>query len=518
MKVATAAQMRAIDRRAIEVYGIPGIVLMENAALQVLAAIELRYPRYRALRIAVVAGRGNNGGDGCALARHLFNRGVAVRLILVADPATLQGDARVNYEAVVGMGVPRLVVAEGAPLDELARELAQAGLIIDALLGTGLTSAARDFLAQVIRRMNEAPGPIVAVDLPSGLQADSGAIPGEHARAQLTVTFALPKLGVLLYPAAAAVGELVVADIGIPPAAVEAEGIAVELIEEAEVRAALPARSPDGHKGSYGHVLVVAGSPRLAGAAMMSSLAALRSGAGLVTLAWPQGLQSRASTGLMEIMTLPLAENEEGSLHPYALKQLSAFSRERGINAMVLGPGITTHPDSTSLCREILRELACPCVVDADGLNALAGHPEAFAAAAAPLVLTPHPGELARLLGCGAAQVQADRLEAARAALRRFNQTLILKGARSLVVAPASPLAINPTGNAGMASAGMGDVLSGMLGSLLAQGLPPYRAARAAVFLHGLAGDLAAETTGQAALIARDVLAAIPAVLKRMGW
>lgn len=514
MYVANAEQMRNIDRRATEEYGIPGVVLMENAALQVVAVLERRYPALSRQRVAIVAGRGNNGGDGFAVARHLLNRGVAVHLYVLADPERIGGDAKINLDAAIAAGVPRTILSEAAQLDALARDLQHADLIIDALLGTGISSAVREFFALAIQHINAAPAPVIAVDLPSGLQTDSGRILGEHVHADLTVTFALPKLGVVLYPSAEAIGELIVADISIPRAAIEAEGISIELLEEAEMRATIPRRSAEAHKGDYGHLLVVAGSRGMGGAAMLSSLAGLRSGSGLVTLAWPAGLQASRGPGLMEIMTLPLLQNEMGRLHPGAAAQVLRFVHERHPTAVVIGPGLTVHADTTALCRALLEEIHCPCVLDADALNALSSAPEVIRGAAAPLVLTPHPGEMGRLLGCSTQEVQDDRLAAAQKAVQQFQQTIILKGARSIIAAPDGTLAINPTGNPGMATGGMGDVLAGLLGALLAQGLNPVRAAKAATFLHGKAGDAAAARQGQTALIARDVLEALPQVFQ----
>jgi NAD(P)H-hydrate epimerase len=506
--------MRELDRRATEEFGIPSLLLMENAGLQAVLEMDRSFARLSASRVAVVCGKGNNGGDGFVVARHLFDRGTAVEVVLLAKRGELKGDARTNLEIMERLRIPIREIASSDELGEVRGTVAGADLIVDALLGTGTTGAASGLVAETIDLLNQAGRPIIALDIPSGLSSDEGRIPGPSIAATLTITFGLPKRCLVLFPAATRAGRVAIVDIGLPPQLVAGENLMVSLLEAEDVAGALPRRDPDAHKGTYGHVLVLAGSPGKTGAAAMCSLSALRVGAGLATLGLPESLNGAMEAKLTEVMTEPLPETKDGTVALAAWAKILALIE--GKRALAVGPGLSTHPETSELVREIVGTVKVPVVVDADGINALAGKIETLAKAAAPLILTPHPGELARLLGIGREEVIHDRIAIAQKVATSFRVHLVLKGGRTLVVDPEGRVAINMTGNPGMATGGTGDVLSGMIAGLVAQGVNPGLAARAGVHLHGVAGDLAAEAIGQEAMLASDLMARIPDAIRRL--
>jgi NAD(P)H-hydrate epimerase len=514
MDVVTAAEMRAIDRCTIETYHVPGIVLMENAGLCLLQCLYEAFPDLPGRQVTIVAGRGNNGGDGSILARHLWHRGVDVHLVLLTAASALRGDARQAYAMARAYGVPLERCTTLSAWQRVARRLQQTDIIVDALLGTGLHQAVEGLYAEVIRTLNALQKPIVAVDIPSGLAADDGQICGAHIQATHTVTFALPKRSLLLYPAAAAAGALHVVDIGIPRAAVAAAGIQVALLTEDAIRTLLPERHPNAHKGSQGHVLVVAGSTGKSGAGALASRAALRAGAGLVTFALPARLNSAMEASVTEVMTLPVAETPTGAIATAAVSDIMPLLARA--SALVLGPGLGMHPDTVTCVHDLLRHSTVPVVLDADGLNSLVGHLEVLESCQVPVILTPHPGEMARLLGCDTAAVQAQRLDIAQAFVQRFQVYVVLKGAHTVIYAPDGRRWINPTGNPAMATAGTGDVLAGVIAALLSQGLSPLHAVQGGVYLHGKAGDLVLERLGASGLIASDLIEALPSTLSRI--
>ncbi len=514
MEVATAVAMRNIDQRTIETYRVPGIVLMENAGLALLQALQALWPELTRHHVTILTGAGNNGGDGFILARHLWHRGTDVQVVMLTAAGRLRGDARRAYDMARAYHVPMVVATTSPAWSRASPVLKQTALIIDAMLGTGLQRPASGLYAEVIASVNEAQKPTVAVDIPSGLSADHGRVLGPHIRATHTVTFALPKRGLLISPAAEAVGELHIVDIGIPQAAVEAEGIGVGMLQEADIRHMLPQRHPNAHKGSHGHVLVVAGSIGKSGAAVLASQAALRAGAGLVTLAVPAGLNAAMEVQLTEVMTLPVAESPTGCMAAAAFDTIEAFLPH--VNAMVLGPGLGISLETLQLVQRLLQRTTVPVVLDADGLTLVADDPEMLKACQAPLILTPHPGELGRLLQVSPADIQADRLDVALDFVRDARVHLILKGAHTVIYTPDGHRWINCTGNAAMATAGTGDVLAGLIGALLAQGLSPLQAAQGGVYLHGLAGDQVCAGLGPTGLIASDLIRELPHTMHRV--
>ncbi|RMF88711.1 MAG: NAD(P)H-hydrate dehydratase [Nitrospinota bacterium] len=516
MKVVTAQEMRTIDQRTVTEYRMPSLLLMERAGMAVAQTVQQRYPDQLSRGVAVFAGKGNNGGDGFAAARNLLRTRVPVTVFLLAPREAVRGDARTNLEMFAALGGEIVEITTEADLPSLQSRLGHYGLFIDALLGTGLNSAVSGIYATVITLMNAQPAPTVAIDIPSGLSADSGKILGPHVWADCTVTLALPKPGLLLYPAARAVGELEIADIGIPLPLLHDPSLRLQLLEAEEIAGLVcKPRDPDTHKGTYGHVLIVAGSPGKTGAGALASLGALYTGAGLVTYALPQGLNLAMESRLLEVMTFPLPETGAGTIGEAAFSALEPLFST--VDVVVIGPGISAHPETGRFLERVVQEVDLPLVIDADGINHLARNPALLEAGEAPRILTPHPGEMARLVGLSTAAVQENRIEVAREFVQKYRGTyLILKGARTLVAGPDGHVAINPTGNAGMATAGTGDVLSGMVGSFIGQGLPPREASQVAVFLHGLAGDLAREEKGERGLVAGDILHRLPQALQRM--
>jgi NAD(P)H-hydrate epimerase len=517
--VLTAAQMRDADRRTIEEIGLPGAVLMENAGAAV--ARELRHRHPQARRPLVACGKGNNGGDGFVIARHLLDLAPAV--FLFGSRQDVRGEARLHMGVLERSGGVLVEVTDEASWARVRAAAAEAGVAVDALLGTGLNQAPTGAVGEAIALLRSVRGergiPVVAVDIPSGVPSDGGELAWDAVQADLTVTFAAPKYGHVLPPACDHVGTLIVADIGIPAAVLAQASPSLWLAEEGDVRKAYPPRPAGAHKGSFGHVLVAAGGVGKTGAAVLSATGALVSGAGLVTVATPAPALPMVAVARPELMTEPLPVTAAGALDAAAAARAVALARAR--DALVIGPGLGQDPAARDFVRDALRAYAGPAVVDADGLNALAASDRAPRATdalrrAAPIVVTPHPGEMARLVGVPTAEVQRRRLETARAFAIETGAVVVLKGHRTVVARPDGAACVNPTGNPGMATGGTGDVLSGVIGALLARGLDGWTAAVAGVYLHGAAGDAAAERRGEESLVAGDLLESIPAVLRRV--
>jgi len=534
VRVVTAAEMRVIDQEAQRRYGLPEVVLMENAGLRVVEAISDRFGPLPRLRVVVVCGKGSNGGDGFVAARHLMVAGARVRVWLAGDPADMAGAAKANCDIFMRFGgkidsIPTATPADGegvrgraarAASDwpaRLADDLAQADVIIDALLGTGAHGAVAGALGEAIAAINASGRPVVAVDLPSGVNADTGAVLGAAVKADLTVTFGAPKPGLLLHPGAALTGELVIADISLPAVLLASAPGGLELLTAEEVAALLPRRAPTAHKGDAGRLLIIAGSRGLTGAAALAAEAAVRAGAGLVTVLTPTSAQPILAAKLTEAMTAAGPETAGGQLAADAVED--ALRLAARADAVAVGPGLGVGDGVRALLRCLVATEGVPLVLDADALNVLAGEPGGAAAVVAgarrQVVLTPHPGELARLVGSEVAAVAADRIAAARELAGAGRCCVVLKGAPTVIAAADGTAWLNPTGNPGMASGGMGDALTGAIAALIAQGLTPVEAARAGVFLHGLAGDIAAEEIGDIGLAAGDVAARLPAARRR---
>ncbi len=505
-QVVTSQQLAELERLAAESFGMPSRLLMENAGTALAQqAMELASA---AGRFLVVCGQGNNGGDGLVAARKLAALQRAVLIEVIGDADQLKGEAKRNHLALRSSGLASARI----PAEH---DVAPGDVVVDAIFGTGLNRPPQGGHAEAIERIwkwRAAGAKVVAVDVPSGLQSDTGQAFSPCVQADVTVSFGPLKVGQVLEPGASLCGRLLEAEIGLPrPLAVPIGGQAVFLLEEADVRDRIPERRADSHKGTYGHVLVVAGSWGKTGAAALAALGALRGGAGLVTIATRPKALPLALAHAPELMGAELPA--EGGLGPADLDALLRAAERK--QALVVGPGIPLGAETSKLLGALLHEISPPCVLDADGLNGLAGHLDVLRAAKCPLILTPHPGEMARLLGRTVADVQHDRLGAARALASGAGAVAVLKGARTVIALPDGTVFVNPTGNAGMATAGAGDVLSGFCGALLAQGLAPEAAAIAAVYAHGLAGDIIVSRTGLMGLNATDLLEGLQEVWVR---
>ncbi len=509
MKVVTAAEMRALDRATIE-RATPSLVLMERAGRGVADAVLVRLGPPGGRRIAVVAGAGNNGGDGLVAARLLAEHGEHVTVYLATGRERLTPDARTNLAAVCALGVDARDLTTRDALSEASARIAAADAVVDAVFGTGLDRELTPHLREVVEAMNRCCGARIAVDVPSGLHADTGEALGAVFEADLTVTFAFPKIGLVTHPGFAHAGRVETVDIGIPASLAEEQGVRLELLDEAAASALIPPRPLSGHKGAFGHILVVAGSKGRTGAALLAGEGALRGGAGLCTIASTPAGQQALSAHVVEAMTATYCDDEEPLAGDLARLLELAAAKE----ALVVGPGIPRGEGMRELVAGLVRESPAPLVLDADALNLLVGRTGVLRQARVPVALTPHPGEMARLVGRTVAEVQSDRVGVARRLAAETGATVALKGARTIIACADGRAWICPTGNPGMASGGTGDVLAGLAGALVGQGVPMPGALCAAVYIHGAAGDRAALRRGFAGLIARDLLDEIPSVLR----
>ncbi|MBT4140923.1 MAG: NAD(P)H-hydrate dehydratase [Candidatus Latescibacteria bacterium] len=507
IQLVTGSQMAAIDRRAVN-SGIPGIDLMESAGQGIARIAKELLNGFANRHIAVLCGKGNNGGDGFVLARWAAEQGAKVHVFLFATPEEIQGDAKTNFERIEHL--PIVSVTEEKVIHTVQNALKQTDLVIDALLGTGINSPVHGIIAQAINLLKQAKCPILAVDVPSGLNADTGQ--GDCASATQTVTFACPRIGHFFYPGRTACRHVSLIDIGIPKVAVTAESSSFFLIDAKWASQALPQRTPDAHKGNCGRVFILAGSVGLTGAAALSATAAVRSGSGLVSLGIPKSLNDILECKVTEAMTRPLPEIRKARcLALNARGEIASLIAKA--DAVAIGPGLGTHRQTITLVHRLIEDLTCPTVIDADALNALVGHLDVIKNCTTPLVLTPHLGEFSRLTGQSIEDIRKDPITSAQKFAQKLGHIVILKGGPTIVAEPNGHIHINPTGNAGMATGGTGDILTGLIASFIGQGLSPSVAARLGVYIHGLAGDLVAEKKGQMGLTAGDVVQALPKAL-----
>jgi NAD(P)H-hydrate epimerase len=505
MRVLNTAQMREADRRTIEDIGIPSIVLMENAGRQAVAAMEAAYDDLSASRVAVVCGRGNNGGDGFVIARTLAQRGIESSVYLLGSVADVRGDARTNLEVLGRIGMTVVEITNAQEWELHFGDLSTCDLVVDAIFGTGFRGPLTGFLETVVADLNSLPAPIVAIDVPTGLSADTAIVEGPAVEASMTVTLAAPKIPLVFPPGDTHAGNLVIADIGIPaPLLDELEGPHLELLTREKMREIVPTRTPDSHKGDFGRVLVVAGSTGKTGAAHLTAMGALRSGAGLVTIATPRSAWPVIAAMAPEYMTEPLDETPAGTI------DFSAVDRvlEMDADVIAVGPGLGQGPGTAAFVQALVERAGVPLVLDADALNAFAGDPDRLLGREEiNIVITPHPGEMARLLNTSTAAVQRDRLQHAREFAATHRVHVVLKGHRTVIAAPDGRTFVNLTGNAGMATGGTGDLLTGMIAAWFAQLLDAEAACKLAVYLHGTAGDLAEADEGEVSLVAGDIAA-----------
>ncbi|HUF18988.1 MAG TPA: NAD(P)H-hydrate dehydratase [Thermoanaerobaculia bacterium] len=506
MHIVTSDQMRRIDRRATDEYGIPSLLLMEHAAMAITETIRSRYPDAEAA--AIFCGTGKNGGDGLAVARLLHNRGVTPIVLIIGERERFSGDSAINLEICRRLGLPMFDVTGGELLDTALARASETDVIVDALFGTGLNRPAEGIFGDTIRGMLSLRLPIVSVDLPSGLDASSHELLDPAIRAEVTVTFALPKVAHVFEPASSWSGEIVVADISIPRPAVDAEGVTLSLLTEDEIAELMPEREASSHKGTHGHLGILSGSAGRSGAAILACRGAVRGGAGLVTL-----LSDPETARLVDAVSI---ESMSRAIEPGSGLVDQVLSAFEGFSAGVIGPGLPDDEETYASIRELVGKLTLPLVLDATAINAFEGTPALINPDEHPRVITPHPGELSRLMGGTTAEINRNRVEAARAAAAASRCVVVLKGHQTLIADPAGHVSVNPTGNAGMASGGMGDVLSGLMGAWLARGEDPFDAACAAVYLHGLAGDLLRERSSDVGLAAMDLADSLPEAVSRV--
>jgi len=512
MHIVNAKQMRELDRGTIETIGIPGIVLMENAGRGTAEYILRTFPTTTKRRIVVLCGRGNNGGDGFVIARCLHAAGAHVCAILLADREDVQGDARVNLNAFDAIGGNIIEVHTEKYLKKISSKLGHATLFVDALLGTGLASEVTGLYRSLIETITAFEHvPVVAVDIPSGIDASTGHLLGCALRAHSTCTFGLPKYGHMLYPGAEYTGKLNVIDIGIPENLIIQAKLQGSMQDSSDFAAVLSNRAKDTHKGDCGHVLLLAGSVGKTGAAVLSARAAMRCGAGLVTVATSEKAQPHIAAQLLEVMSVPLQDNT-GGLCRGALQDIIDLCANKSVLAM--GPGLGDTDAITAIIRALVATIQLPMVIDADALNALARDPQVLKQACGPVILTPHPGEMARLTGLSTDQIQSNRVGTTCELAHALGVIIVLKGAHSMIAAPDGRHWINTSGNPAMAGAGMGDALTGIIAGLLAQKTPALTAARLAVFIHGHIADKLVQERGPAPILASEIIDRIPEVLK----
>jgi NAD(P)H-hydrate epimerase len=505
MRVLNTQQMREADRRTIDEIGIPSVVLMENAGRQAVAAMEAAFEGLSDSRVGVLCGRGNNGGDGFVVARTLVQRGVETIVFLLGSVSEVRGDARTNLEVLGRLGLTVVEITDAQEWELHFTEVAECDLIVDALLGTGFHGQLTGLLETVVADVNDLSIPVIAIDLPTGLSADTHETDGQAIVASMTVTLAAPKIPLVLPPADRHAGDLVIADIGIPlPLLDEVEGPYVELLTRERMRELVAVRAAESHKGDFGRVLIVAGSSGKTGAAHLAALGALRSGAGLVTVATPKSCVGVIASMQPEYMTVGLDETPEGTIDFAALDRVLEIKTD----VIAVGPGIGTAPSTAAFVQGLVERTGVPLVLDADALNAFSGDPDRLVARdGVEMIVTPHPGEMARLVNKTVEEVQRDRLDIARDFAASHRLHVVLKGHRTIVAGPENRAFINLTGNAGMATGGTGDVLTGMVAAWFAQLLDPEAACKIAVYLHGTAGDLAEGEEGEVSLIATDLVA-----------
>lgn len=513
MRLLKASEMAQIDRETIETVGIPGIVLMENASRGV---AEVVYRYVKGSSVLVVCGKGNNGGDGLAAARHLYNLGYEVRVALTSQPENLKGDSKLNYEVLSKLPIPVHVIDTPERLMELYELLKESEIVIDALFGTGLSKPLEGFYADVVDIINRSNRTVVSVDLPSGLSADTGKTIGKHVVADFTVTFAYPKIAHVFPPACESCGKVFVTDISIPEDLPFLLGPERFILTADEVLFTLPPREIMDHKYTFGHVAVIGGSTGKTGAPSMAAEAALRTGAGLSTVIVPESLNQIFETKLTEVMSIPIKDDGKGYFGIGELEAVLETVEKSKFSVVVLGMGLGNNPETYEFVREFVKECKLPMVIDADGINALSESPEILKLKENPIIITPHVGEFARISKKSKEEILSAPCEVALEFAQHFGVTTVLKSGRTVVATKEGKAYVNVIGNPGMATAGTGDVLSGVVGALLGMGVEEEDAAKFGMFLHSLAGDIGAQELTQESLKACDLIDRIPKAIKKV--
>lgn len=514
MYLVTAAEMREMDRQTIESFGLPGRVLMENAGRGATRFLLEQFKNIKNKKIAIVAGKGNNGGDGFVIARYLSQKGIKTTVFLLAQSSEVKGDASANLELLAPMNIPVVEIPDQDSFSRHQTAMRHHDIWVDAILGIGLQSDVKGFFKEIIDFINHSNKPVFSVDIPSGLNSDTAHPCGVCVHANATATFAFAKTGHILYPGAHYTGNLAVIDIGIPPHIADNVRPKQYLLTPDIIRTAIQPRSPDTHKGDTGHLLVVAGSPGKTGAAAMAAISAMRAGAGLVTLGIPASLNAILEVQVVEGMTHPLPETGAGILGDASFSTIMNLLSDK--QCLAIGPGIGTALETRTLIHRIVQESTKPIVIDADGLNSLVGHTDMLKELTVPVILTPHPGEMARIVNTTAGDVQNDRISCARSFSEKFKTHVILKGAKTVIAHPDGTVFINQTGNSGMASGGMGDVLTGIISGFITQGYSPQSASHIGTYLHGAAADALAEKSGPIGFLATEVMDEIPDQIKKL--
>jgi len=512
MKILTGEVMKKLDEYVIKNIGLSSLVLMENAGRSVAEILTQKIPELKKKKMIVVAGRGNNGGDGLAAARHLINWGANIEIfILAASKEELSPEAATNAAILEKSGANVKYIEQ--EVEVLSAALARADIVIDAIFGIGIKGAVRGVAQKAIELINRSSASIVSVDLPSGLDADTGHVEGVCVKADLTITLEFFKLGLLLYPGREYAGEIIIAQIGYPKSIKEAFKSELELVDREFVTKKIPKRRAYSHKGDYGRVFLIAGSRGMTGAAALAAEAALRSGAGLVYAGIPQSLSAVIESKLTEAVKIPLPDSE-GALAYEALAPILQLLKDKDV--LAIGPGLSKKDQTAKLVKALIKKVppTLPIVIDADAINILSEEPRLLKALKSSTVLTPHPGELSRLIKKKIEEIEADRVGVAKKVAADFNVVLVLKGVPTVTALPSGFVFINSTGNSGLASGGSGDVLTGLIAGLIAQGLRPEDAAPTGAYLHGLIADRLKEKTGERAMIAGDLIKEMPAVLK----
>jgi hydroxyethylthiazole kinase-like uncharacterized protein yjeF len=515
MKIVSVKEMRAIDTAAIKGLGIPGIILMENAGQSVVDAMDDFIDMEGVSKVTVVCGKGNNGGDGFVVARYLMNQGFVVDVYVVAESLTsISGDAKKNLDILKKLGFKPQTVKTKQDIGKLRASIYSSDIVVDAIFGTGFSGKLRGIAELVVRELNESGIPIVAVDTPSGIDSDIGLVAGTAIKAELTVTMGMPKQGQFLYPARHYVGELYIADIGFPEQAAEGIGPAGTIVETSVVQRFIPWRAPNLHKGAFGRILIIAGSTGMTGAAAMSAISALRAGAGLVYLAIPEHLNPILEAKCTEVITIPLPHTSDGSISLDSYYGL--MEKIEGVDVVAIGPGMGQNRETQKLVRKLVKDTRVPLLVDADGINALIGNLSILKKRSMPTIVTPHAGEMARLIDRGAAEIESDKIAVARRYAAKWGVVLVLKGAPTVIAEQDGSFWLNSHVNSGLATAGSGDVLSGLIIGFLGQKTTALAAAVSGVHVHGLCGEVLLEEMGEHAMIAGDLINAIPRAIKKI--
>jgi hydroxyethylthiazole kinase-like uncharacterized protein yjeF len=504
MRIVTNREMKEIDTWSMRTLGIPGTVLMENAGRGCVNVLE-QYFSVENLKVLIICGKGNNGGDGFVIARHLQNRGAVVKIILPGKGKELRGDALVNYKLAKKAQIDIHETKSYASINTIFTNF-QPGVIVDALFGTGCKGAPHGVYYKLIEMMNRSDSFIFSVDIPSGINGDNGHFEKTCVIADATATMCLPKRGNYLYPGRAFCGDIYTIDIGIPYHLIDEGYPRVTTFED--IYRIMPLRPPDGHKGTFGNVLIIAGARGFSGAAAMAALSALKLGAGLVRLAAPEGIMDALESKLLEVVKVPLPQTAEETISTAAIDVLTPLMKQSDV--VVIGPGITTQSETASFVFKILPKVRVPLIIDADALNCIAHNIQFFKKIKTPFIITPHPGEFSRLTHLSPQHINDNRIDLAPKFSKEFGGVLLLKGAPTVIASPRAETYINPIGNSGLASAGSGDVLVGMIAGLCAQHVPLLDASRAGAFLHGLCAELAMDKNSEYSLIASDIIDYIP--------